>query len=59
VRRELAAGDAVEVSSRPPHGVTVALVSRAILLDDARLADAAAAPELPEKLARWMRERAA
>jgi MOSC domain-containing protein YiiM len=56
---ELAAGDAIEVTAQPAHGVTVALVSRAILLDDALLEDAAAAPELPERLAAWMRERAA
>lgn len=56
---ELAAGDAIEVVARPAHGVTVALVSRAILLDDALLEDAAAAPELPPALSAWMRERAA
>jgi MOSC domain-containing protein YiiM len=56
---ELAAGDAVEVSARPAHGVTVALVADAILLDDSLLARAAAAPELPQALAAWMRERAA
>ena len=31
---ELGAGDEVEVLSRPEHGITVALVSDAILLDD-------------------------
>jgi MOSC domain-containing protein YiiM len=56
---ELAAGDAVEVTARPEHAVTVALVARAILLDETLLADAAAAPALPGELARWMRERAA
>jgi MOSC domain-containing protein YiiM len=55
----LEAGDAVEVLSRPDHGVTVALVSRAILLDESLLEQAAAAPQLPAGLAEWMRERAA
>ena len=56
---ELGAGDAVEVSQRPEHGVTVAQVSRAIMLDESGLKTAAAAPELPAPLSRWMLERAA
>lgn len=56
---ELGAGDRVEVVSRPSHDVTVELVSRAILLDEALLARAAAAPELPGELSAWMLERAA
>jgi len=56
---DVAAGDPVEVLSRPGHDVTVAMVSRAILFDDALLRPAAAAPALPPPLARWMRERAA
>jgi MOSC domain-containing protein YiiM len=56
---ELGAGDAIEVRDRPAHGVTVALVSRAILGDPALLVRAAAAPQLPVELADWMRERAA
>src|SRR3954454_12719788 len=56
---ELAAGDALDVVARPEHGVTIALVSAAILLDEDLLGAAAAAPELPEPLAAWMRERAA
>jgi len=56
---ELGAGDAVEVLSRPDHGVTVRDVSDAILLDEALLGRAAAAPELPPELAGWMRSRAA
>jgi MOSC domain-containing protein YiiM len=55
----LAAGDAVEVLSRPSHGITVREVSDAILLDEALLARAAGAPELPRDLAAWMVERAA
>jgi MOSC domain-containing protein YiiM len=56
---ELQAGDEVVITHRPAHGVTVAQVSRAILLDEDELAAAAVAPELPEPLARWMLERAA
>ncbi len=55
---ELGAGDAVEVSARPSHGVTVAQVAAAILLDESGLEAAAAAPQLPAKLAAWMLERA-
>ena len=55
---ELGAGDAVVVGERPAHGVTMALVSRAILLDDDLLGRAAQAPALPSSLAAWMRERA-
>jgi MOSC domain-containing protein YiiM len=53
---ELATGDAIEVVDRPAHGVTVALVSRAILLDDSLRARAATAPELAEGLARYLRD---
>ena len=56
---ELGTGDEVDITHRPSHGVTVAQVSRAILLDEDELAAAAVAPELPEPLARWMLERAA
>jgi MOSC domain-containing protein YiiM len=56
---ELAAGDALEVTSRPDHGITIALVSAAVMLDETLLAAAATAPELPASLADWMRERAA
>src|SRR5688500_4482202 len=55
----LGAGDAIEVLSRPEHRVTVRDVSDAILLDETKLAAAAAAPELPAELAGWMRSRAA
>jgi MOSC domain-containing protein YiiM len=56
---ELGAGDAIERLSRPAHGVTVALVSAAILLDESLRPAAAAAPELAESLARHLREAAA
>ena len=56
---ELGAGDEVELLDRPEHGVTIAQVSRAIMLDETGLAAAAVAPELPASLSRWMLERAA
>jgi MOSC domain-containing protein YiiM len=61
IRREgeLGAGDAIELSDRPAHGVTVALVARAVMIDHALLERAAAAPELPADLSDWMLERAA
>jgi MOSC domain-containing protein YiiM len=43
---ELGAGDAIEVLSRPDHGVTLEIVSRAVLLDDALVPLALSAPEL-------------
>jgi MOSC domain-containing protein YiiM len=56
---EVGAGDLVDITDRPAHAVTIAQVSRAIMLDESELATAAAAPELPESLSRWMLERAA
>jgi MOSC domain-containing protein YiiM len=53
---ELGAGDDVEILSRPLHGVTVALVSDAILLDESLRARAGSAPELAEGLARYLRD---
>ena len=56
---EIGAGDAIEVTDRPDHGVTIALVARAVMIEPALLEFAAAAPALPASLADWMRERAA
>ena len=56
---EIGAGDAIEVGDRPDHGITIALVARAVMIDDALLDHAASAPALPGGLADWMRERAA
>jgi MOSC domain-containing protein YiiM len=56
---DLAAGDELEVISRPDHGVTVALVADAILLDVSLAARAASAPELAEGLAEHLRDQAA
>jgi len=55
---ELGAGDAIEVLDRPEHGITVAFVNRALLLDETLLAEAAEAPARPVELAAWMRDRA-
>jgi MOSC domain-containing protein YiiM len=56
---DLAAGDPVEVVSRPPHDICVGLVFRAIMHeDDGLAARAAEAPELPPALAAWLRGRA-
>ena len=55
---DIGAGDPVAVVSRPPHAVTSALVSLAILREPALLARALEAPELPAELRAWMRERA-
>jgi MOSC domain-containing protein YiiM len=56
---EIGAGDEIELVSRPEHRVSVRLVSRALMLDESLLAQAAAAPELPDELSSWMLERAA
>jgi MOSC domain-containing protein YiiM len=56
---DIGAGDEIEVLSRPEHGVTSALVSRAILREPQLLATALQAPELPAGLREWMQERAA
>jgi MOSC domain-containing protein YiiM len=56
---EIGAGDAIEVTDRPDHGVTIALVARAVSIEPVLLEFAAAAPALPASLADWMRERAA
>lgn len=55
---DIGAGDAIEVVSRPEHGVTSALVSRALLREPDLLAEAVRASELPPELLVWLRERA-
>ena len=55
---DLGAGDAIEVVARPEHGVTSALVSRALLGEHELLDAAAQAPELPGELREWLRSRA-
>lgn len=54
----IGADDAVEVADRPEHGVTSALVSRALLGEPELLVAASQAPELPADLRGWMQERA-
>jgi MOSC domain-containing protein YiiM len=56
---DIGPGDTIEVVSRPEHGVTSALVSRALLSDPSLLGAALEATELPEGLREWMEERAA
>jgi MOSC domain-containing protein YiiM len=56
---DIAAGDEIEVRSRPAHGVTSALVARGLLGDRALLAEALRATELPLELRDWIQERAA
>jgi MOSC domain-containing protein YiiM len=56
---EIGAGDPIEVADRPDHGITIALVARAVTIEDSLLVHAASAPALPASLADWMRERAA
>jgi MOSC domain-containing protein YiiM len=55
---DIAASDAIEVVHRPAHGVTSALVSRAILGEPQLLATVQQAPELPGDLRAWLCERA-
>jgi MOSC domain-containing protein YiiM len=55
---EIGAGDPIHVVARPAHGVTSALVSRAILREPQLLAAAQQAPELPADLRAWIGERA-
>jgi MOSC domain-containing protein YiiM len=55
---DIAADDAIDVVLRPAHGVTSALVSRAILGERQLLATAELAPELPGDLRAWLHERA-
>ena len=56
---ELGAGDAIEITHRPDHAVTVALVADAVLLDDALIPQVVGAPALPERLREWMLAQAA
>lgn len=53
----IAAGDAIVVSDRPDHGVTVALVADAIQKDIALGPQALQAPQLADGLAGWLRQR--
>lgn len=53
------AGDEIEVFDRPEHGVTIATVYRAMMLEPDLMPSILAADELPEPLKRQARRRAA
>jgi MOSC domain-containing protein YiiM len=55
---DMAAGDDISVEERPAHGVTSALVSRALLGEHHLLPIALTAPELASDLRAWLSERA-
>jgi len=55
---DIGAGDTIEVVERPEHGVTSALVSRALLAEPGLLAAAQQAIELPANVRGWIQERA-
>jgi MOSC domain-containing protein YiiM len=57
---ELGAGDAiaVDVAARPDHGVTMRMVSDAVLLDHALIPRVLEAPQLLPELREWMAARA-
>jgi MOSC domain-containing protein YiiM len=54
---DVGAGDTIEVVTRPEHGVTSALVSRALLREPELLGMALRAPQLPPELRDWMSAR--
>ena len=56
---ELGAGDAIEVdvAGLPDHGVTMRLLSDALLLDDALIPQALEAPQLIPSLREWLASR--
>jgi MOSC domain-containing protein YiiM len=56
---EIGAGDELEITHRPDHDITVALVSDAVLLDESLLPRALSAPELAQGLADALRRHAA
>jgi MOSC domain-containing protein YiiM len=56
---DITAGDHIAVTSRPTHGVTSALVARALLGERDLLPMALTAGELPPDLRAWMQEHAA
>jgi MOSC domain-containing protein YiiM len=56
---DIGAGDRIDAVSRPEHGVTCALVSRALLHEPRLLESALRAPQLPADLREWMEQRRA
>lgn len=55
---ELGAGDAIAVEQRPDHGVTIRMVSDAMLLDETLLSALLPAKQLPAPLLGWIEQRA-
>ena len=55
----IGAGDRIEITSRPDHGITCRMVFDAILRDPTLLPVVAQAPELPLSLRAWMIGRSA
>jgi MOSC domain-containing protein YiiM len=51
------AGDGITVTHRPDHGVTMRLISDAMLLDPTHIPQALQAPQLPARLRQWMTNR--
>lgn len=56
---EIGAGDEIRVVSTPGHGVTVRLMSEALLVDHALLPQLLAVPRLSDQWRHWIEERAA
>jgi MOSC domain-containing protein YiiM len=54
---DIGAGDRIEVTTRPDHGITCRMVSDAILRDPGLLPVVVRAPELPSSLRSWMTQR--
>jgi MOSC domain-containing protein YiiM len=53
---DVAAGDPVEVLSRPDHSVTVDLIGRIYEDNHSRASEMLAAPQLPESWRSWARD---
>ena len=56
---DLAAGDAIAVTGRPEHGLSIALAARIYLFEHAASARFLEAPQLSAKWRSWARERSA
>ena len=54
---EIGAGDTIEVISRPDHGLTIALMARALLGDRTLLEKLLAAPQISASWRRWAADR--
>jgi MOSC domain-containing protein YiiM len=54
---DIGAGDRIEVTTRPDHGITCRMVSDALLRDPDLLPVVVRAPELPPDLRSWMIDR--